>query len=116
MSLTVVASGNQGPLRIGTETKFLVSALTPAIPSTYVLAVDCGQLAAGEVVFLRIYTAASTQATPNEAEVVFSSFIGGTDVDPNLYSVPIPVDVSWRPTITQLNGTGRTFAYKVFTL
>jgi len=113
MSLTVVTSGTLGPLTVGTETN-IVAAQTPSTPATYVVSVDCAALAAGEVAFLRIYTIELASGT--ERLVVCSSFIRGTDLDLIVDSIPLPVDISWRPTIQQKNGTGRSFPYKVFTL
>lgn len=113
MALTVVTSGTLGPVVVGTETN-IVSAQTPASPASYLLLVDMSALVATEVAFLSIYTIALAAGTEHLAYV--ASYIAGQDADPLQYSVPVPVDVSWRPTLLQQNGTGRSFPYKVFTL
>lgn len=113
MALTVVTSGTLGPVTVGIETN-IVAAQTPGSPANYLLAVDLGALASGEVAFLAIYTIALASGT--ERLAYSASYIGGQDADPIQYSVPVPVDVSWRPTILQNNGTGRSYPYKVFTL
>lgn len=113
MSLSVVTSGTLGAVTLNTETN-IVAAQNPGSASTYVVQVDCGALVSGEIVILRIYGKVNSGGT--ERIVSSSSYIGGSDGDPIVTSIPFPTDVSWRPTITQQGGSGRSFPYKVFTL
>lgn len=102
-------SSTTAALTIGSEMT-LVSA-SPSVPTYYWAEIDCSALASGEVLFVNVYTKVLAGGT--ERLTYTSTFIGGTDLDLVQYTVPVPTDVSYRIGITQQNGTGRTFPWKV---
>jgi hypothetical protein len=80
-------------------------------PGTYVLGVDMGALAAGDIVELRIKTKMRSGGTSRLAygPVKFE----GVQTVPNKYSMPIPSDIEAVFTLKQTVGTGRAFPWSV---
>lgn len=113
MSLTTVASGTTTPS--GTTETTLYTA-TASTPTTYMLGVDAGALVATEVLFVRIYSVLLSGGT--ERLAYFGSFISGSDPDPQLYSVPVPITTSAtiRCTVQQKNGTARALPWILYSL
>lgn len=112
MALTVVTSGTTAALTLTVEASLATE--TPGTPTDYWAAIDCAALVAGEVLFIVVYTKVLTGGTERVAYA--SSFVGGSDLDMVQYTVPVPTDISWRIGITQQNGTGRTFPWKIFSI
>lgn len=107
-SPTVIAEGTQTAV-IGTEHTLA----TDTTGKTYLLVVDGGNNANGDTLELRIYTKVRSTSTERLAYYeAFSNVLG----EPNLYSVPVPADVSFKATLKQTAGTGRDFDWKVLAL
>lgn len=113
MALITDASGTVGAVTIGVETN-LESAVAPGTAQAIVYALDFGALVTGEVAFWRVYTVVLASGT--ERLLWCRSFIGGMDVDYIRQSEPVPVDngsgITIRSTVTQKNGTGRSYPWK----
>jgi hypothetical protein len=108
MALGVVAQNTQAAT-VGTEHTLA----TDTTGKTYVLVVDLGPLAAGDVVELAIYT--KVRSTSTERLAYFATYANVQD-EPNKYSVPVPADVSFKATLKQTAGTGRSFDWKLLSL
>ena len=80
---------------------------------TYVLVVDTGNMAAGDVLELRIKTKAKSGGTQRQAYAVSYA---NAQASPNKYSVPVPVDTSFQATLKQTAGTGRAFDWNILAL
>lgn len=113
----VIASGTLGPVTPGTEHD-LEAAREPGTVSTYLYKIDCGAVAAGETVFIRIYTV--LLASGAERLEYTGTYIGGMDADPMQDSVPVLVSngtgITIRATVQQKNGTGRSFPWTLYQL
>ena len=108
MSLTSVDSGSQ-TATISTE--HTLSTQTTA--GTYVLVVDLGNLANGDVVELRLKTKAKAAGT---SRLAYLATFANAQGAPNTYSIPVPVDTEIVATLTQTAGTGRSFDWNLLTL
>lgn len=111
MALAVANSGTTAALTIGTETD--LATFTPGSPTAYVLRVDGNALATGESLDVIAYTKTLTAGTERQ-EAAWR--ITGGDPLLMLLSHVFPIDISLRFTVTQKNGTGRTFPWKVYSL
>ena len=109
---TSEASGTQ-TATIGTEHTLSGAALTNN--KVYVLVVDCAAMADGDEVELRVYTIALSAGTEGLAYIaVYRNLDGG--FDPLKYSPPVPADISFKATLKQTTGTGRSFPWKILSL
>jgi hypothetical protein len=108
MALVTAAEGTQTAT---VSTEHTLSTKTDA--GTYVLVVDCGNLANGDVVELYLYTKVRSTSTERLA---FSATYAHAQIEPNKYSIPVPSEVSIKATLKQTVGTGRSFDWKLLTL
>jgi hypothetical protein len=109
MALAEIANGNQTAV-ISTEHTLV----TDTTGKTYVAVVDINNLAAGDTLLLRIYTIVRAAGTERLAYVSHSGPIAPTEKI--LYSVPVPANRSFKLTLTQTAGTGRTYEWAVLSL
>lgn len=109
MALTVIASGTTAALTIGVETVLGTETTT----GVYVLRVDGSALASGEQLDIIVYTKTLTGGTEHE-ETGYR--IGGDDDEKVCVTLPCPTDISVKFGITQQNGTGRAFPWKIYSL
>lgn len=111
MAVTAHASGTQ-TATVTTE-HFLTS---PNVAGTFTLHVDTVNLAAGDVLELRVYQMVLTGGTQRVAYLARYADAQPTD-DLIKISVPISNELtdtnSLRFSLTQTKGTGRAFPYKV---
>jgi len=111
MSVTAAASGTQ-TASIGTEHTLFDSATA----GTYTFHVDAINMAAGDIVELRIYQMVLTGGTRRVAYMMRYMDAQPTD-DIIKLSVPISNELTdsgaLRFTLKQVNGTGRAFPWKV---
>lgn len=111
MAVTAHASGSQTAV-IGTE-HFLTS---PAVVGTFQLVLDTVNMAAGDLLEIRIYQMVLTGGTQR---VVFYAPVSGAQPTDDLIKLTIPVSNeltdtnSLRFSIKQTLGTGRSFPWKV---
>lgn len=106
MTWTVSASGSN-TLVIGTETTLT----TDTTNGTYYFETDITNLAAGDVLELRIYTMTLSGGTLRVAwKTTFGPIPPIQDIAP---SPPQPSDQSLRITLKQTAGTGRLFPWKL---
>lgn len=104
---TSVQSGTTSALTLNSETT-LGSAETSN--KNLVLVVDLANLQDGEAIELRIYTIALSAGTERLA---YSRRYKNAQGSPIKYSPPVPADISFRATIKQIGGTGRTFPWNI---
>lgn len=104
---TTVGSGTQAAT-IGTEHTLL----TDTTNHDYVLVTDLAAMTNGDAVELRIYSIVLSGGTERLAYV--RRFVN-VQFEPIKYSVPVPADISFRATLTQTAGVGRSFPWKVVT-
>ena len=111
MAVTAYASGTQTAV-IGTE-HFLSS---PNVAGTFTLHVDTVNLAAGDLLELRVYQIVLTGGTARVA--YFAAFADAQATD-DLIKISVPVSNELTDTnalrfsLKQTSGTGRDFAWKV---
>lgn len=108
MALAVVQQNTQAAT-VGTEHTLA----TETGSKVYVLVVDLGPLANGDVVELTIYTKVRSTSTER---VAYSASYAHAQVEPNKYSIPVPSDVSFKATLKQTAGTGRSFDWKLLSV
>lgn len=108
MALANAADGSQTAT---ITTEHTLATLTTG--KTFVFVVDTGAMASGDTLELRIYTIVRSGGTERLAYI--QTFVGA-QTDPQKYSVPVPADVSFKATLKQTVGTGRTFPWKVLSL
>jgi hypothetical protein len=122
MAVTAYASGTLTAV-VGTETTFgnagtpyLTGTSDVAIAGTFTLHVDLINMAAGDVVELRIYQMVLTAGTRRVAYVQVFSGAQATD---NIVQISVPISNeltdagALRFTLKQTAGTARTFVWKV---
>ena len=109
MSVTSNQSGSQ-TAAIGTE-HTLGAAITTS--GVYVLVVDSNAMANGDVLELRAYSKCKTGSTSRQARI---GAFANVQVDPNKYSVPIPIDTQVTFTLKQTAGVGRTYDWNILSL
>jgi hypothetical protein len=108
MSVTSSASGNQSAT-IGTE--HVLADKTAA--GVYTLAVDLSNMANGDITELRLYTKANSNGSLNLAYIcVFCN----AQNEPNVYSIPVPVDTEIKATLKQTAGTGRSYQWNLLVM
>lgn len=83
---------------------------TETIAGTYILVVDMSNLAAGDVVTLRIKTKCNSSAS---SALAYSVTFANAQTDINKYSVPVPIDTEIICTLKQTSGTGRDFNWNL---
>jgi hypothetical protein len=111
VAVTAHASGTQAAT-VGTE-HFLAS---PAVAGTFTLHVDTVNMAAGDVLELRVYQMVLTGGTQRVAYI--ATFAGAQAAD-DLIKISVPVSNeltdtnSLRFSLKQTAGTGRNFPWKV---
>jgi len=76
----------------------------------YVLVVDTSAMLSGDALQLRIKTKYGTGGTSRVAYLMEYSDV---QIDPNKYSVPVPIDTEIICTLTQTAGTGRSFPWNL---
>lgn len=103
--MQVLASGTQ-TATVSTEHTLA----TDTSGKVAVLAVDLGNLVNGETVELRLYTKVLSTSTERQAYFATFSHVQGS---PNVYSVPIPANISVKATLKQTAGTGRAFDWSL---
>ena len=86
---------------------------TETAAGVYVLVVDMGNLANGDIVTLRIKTKAITGGT---SRLAYSATYANAQAEPNKYSVPVPVSDEIVCTLEQTDGTGRDFPWNLLKL
>lgn len=109
--MTLEASGTQTAV-IGTEhtlhdnTNF----------KTFVAYADLSNMAAGDMLELRIYSKVLSTSALNVA--YYMAFSGAQSANGGLFqvSLPLPSDQEWRFTLKQLTGVGRNYDWKVISL
>lgn len=108
MAVTVASSGNQ-TATINTE-HTLLDTTTAGVYAGYV---DTTNLANGDVLELRVYVKANTNAT---LSVVFYISLRDAQTADGLVIVtpPLMSAVDWKFTLKQTAGTGRSFQWGVF--
>jgi hypothetical protein len=97
----------------GTQTSVVSTEHTLATDTTgqtYVLVVDCTNLAMGDTVELRIYTKAKSGGTERLAYLRTYSNAQGELIK---YSVPVPADISCKATLKQTAGSARNFDWSL---
>jgi hypothetical protein len=108
MAVTSVGSGVQTAT---IDTEHTLDTETAA--GVYVLVVDTSNLANGDVVIFRIKTKCRTGAS---SVLAFSATYAHAQVEPNKYSIPVPVDTEITCTLEQTEGTGRDFPWNLLKL
>ncbi len=109
MTVAVADSGSQ-TATISTEHDLT----TQTSPGTFVLCLDAANLAAGDVVVLRVYGKARTGDT--ERLLYRGTYGPVPPAAPLLQSLPIVTPHHARFTLTQTAGTGRAFPWAVYSL
>jgi len=109
MSVTSNQSGSQ-TATIGTEHTLGTAITTPGV---YVLVVDTNAMVNGDVLELRVYSKCKTGSTSRQVRI---GAFANVQVDPNKYSIPIPVDTECTFTLKQTAGTGRAFDWNILSL
>lgn len=109
MTVSSNQSGSQ-TATIATE-HTLGSAITA--PGVYVLVVDTNAMANGDVLELRIYTKYASGGTERLAYVATYAH---AQTELNKFSVPVPIDASFKATLKQTAGTGRAFPWNILSL
>ena len=122
MAVTAYASGTLTAV-VSTETTFgnsgtpyLTGTSDVATAGTFTLHVDLINMAAGDVVELRIYQMVLTAGTRRGA---YQQSFAGAQLTDNMVQISVPISneltdtASLRFTLKQTAGTARTFAWKV---
>jgi hypothetical protein len=108
MALAVESSGTQ-TATVGTEHTLAA----PTANKTRVLRVDCGAMANGDTVEIRIKTAVLAAGTVREQQnVTYANALGSPIVE----SVPVSSNQGATFTLKQTTGTGRSYPWAVLTL
>ena len=107
MTVSVVDSNSQTAV---ISTEHTLATVTDA--GVYVLAVDMANLAAGDIVELRIYGKARTGDT--ERLLHRASYGPLPLVSPLVESIPIMSPHHYKATLKQIAGTGRAFPWAVY--
>lgn len=108
MALVEEASGTQ-TATIGTEHTLS----TPTTNKTRVLVVDMNNMVSGDTLELRIK---SKVLSADSNQLAYLATFVGAQTQPNLYSVPVPMNNGGQFTLKQTAGTGRAFKWAVLTL
>ena len=108
MALSSVGSGTQ-TATIDTEHTLD----TETDDGVYVLVVDMGNLANGDIVTLKMKTKAITGGT---SRIAFQATYAHAQAEPNKYSPPVPITDELVCTLEQTDGTGRGFPWNLIKL
>lgn len=108
MALIEEASGTQAAT---ITTEHTLS--TPTTNKTRVLVVDLVNMASGDILELRIK---SKVLSGDSNQSAYLATFSGVQTEPNLYSVPVPMNNGGQFTLKQTAGTGRSFKWTVLTL
>lgn len=106
MAVSVNTNGSQ-VATIGTEST-LATITTAGI---FQLVVDASVLANGDAVELRIYLKPASGGTE---QLAYYTAFGNAQGQPLKTSLMIPSPISWRATLKQTTGTGRTYPWAVW--
>lgn len=102
MTVSISASGNQ-------TADGLEDTLTSGTSAgTYVLAVNCANMADGDTLELRIYGKAN--ASDTEALIYFASF-SNLQSSPLKLSIPVAAPSDYKATLKQTAGSNRTYQW-----
>lgn len=106
MSITISASGTASPT-VGTEDTLA----TDSTSGVYVLAIDGAAIQIGDLVEIKVYTTILGGGT---ARVCWKSVIGPSPpITPIVLSPPTPSDLGVTVSIKQVQGTARSFPWKL---
>jgi len=108
MALTSAAHGSQTAT---IDTEHTLDTQTTA--GVYVLVVDMSNLAAGDIVILKIKVKAVHDGS---STLAYSSTFANAQSEPVKYSIPVPVDSEIICTLEQTDGTGRAFPWNLLKL
>lgn len=103
--MALEASGTQTAT---VNTEHTLATITSA--KTLQLYVDLANLAAGDVVELRVYLKVLSGGTSKEAQY---AVYGGVQAQPIVWSIPVMSDIEASFSLKQVAGTGRSFPWKV---
>jgi hypothetical protein len=105
MAVTSVGSGTQ--LAVISTEHTLDTETTAAV---YVLVVDLSNMAIGDSLTLRMKTKVASGKT---SRLAFERIFSHEQIEPNVYSSPVPIDTELVCTLTQTAGTGRNFDWNL---
>lgn len=108
MAVSSIANGTQAAV---IDTEHTLTTQTTA--GVYVLVVDLSNMQNGDAVTLKLKTKYASGGTSRKAYQASYAHIQG---NPNVYSVPVPVDTEIIATLTQTDGSGRSFYWNLLTL
>ncbi len=107
-----VASNQSGSQTATINTEHtLGSSITAA--GTYVLVVDTNAMVNGDTLELRLKSKAKSGSTERLA---YLAIFSNVQIEPNKYSVPIPVTDQVTCTLKQTAGTGRAYDWNILSL
>lgn len=86
---------------------------TETTAGVYVLVVNTYNLAAGDVVILRIKTKAVHDGT---SRLAYTATYANAQSEYIKYSIPVPIDTEFVCTLEQTDGTGRDFEWNLLKL
>lgn len=107
-----VSVANSGTQTATINTEHTLATITTA--GTYIYVVSMVNLAAAEVVELRIYTKIAGSGETEQLAYYFP--VRGTVSEMQIYSIPVPSPISFKATLKQTSGTGRSFVWAVYAL
>lgn len=107
MTWVVDQSGTSSALTINSETQLGSDATTNA---TYAVKLNTSNLAAGDILEVRIYSRDISAGTIVQA---WKATFSGVQTSALKISPPVPSDQLIRLTVKQTAGTGRTFTYSI---
>lgn len=103
MALVEITGGSQ-TATVNTEHTLT----TDTTGGTRILAVNLSNMVIGDMVELKLYT----KLRAGSAEfVAYSVVFQHNQAEPNVYSVPVPANISIKPTLKQTAGTGKAFEW-----
>mgnify|MGYP003481766265 FL=1 len=108
MAVTLEASGTQSATL---DTEHTLTTETGV--EVFELVVDLAAMVNGDITILRIYEKCLTGGTERLA---FQATYAHTQSTNIVHSVPVPSDISWKATLEQTDGTGRSYPWKVLSI
>jgi len=105
MALASVDSGTQTATL---DTEHTLS--TKTADGFYVLGVDLGNMANGDITVLRIYT---KMGSGESSTLAYEATYAHVQATPNVYSIPVPVTDEVKCTLEQTDGTGRDYPWNL---
>lgn len=106
--VTSIAHGSQTAT---IDTEHTLTTQTTA--GVYVLVVDMTNLAAGDIVILKIKVKAVHDGS---STLAYTATFANAQSEPIKFSLPVPVDTEIIATLTQDDGTGRAFPWNLLKL